>query len=394
MAARRNSYETASRTARRRRPRSKSKKTGGSSDGGATPNARQQRAVLATGELDAAATAAKHLTPADPLIADLRSLITESQIGDTVARYSGAANLNGSSSVRVISRNAHHKRDNERAVAQLVVDFSFRDTIKARPLQFPFLGSAYRDNVEARFVTTTAKAVVIVAAHLDSTAKGDGNGYDPSTGRAPGADDDATGIAAVLAIARAVDRLHAATTSKCEIRFVLFNAEEENFLGSADYVSQWPSSGPPLLAVVQLDMLGRRPKPRAGGKLPFEIHTGADDDYVEAWSRSLAGVLDAVVPKVAPELVPLVYPGASNLDPAQGRSDHKSFHSAGWGAVVVSEEFYTGPDATPPVPLPNETYHRSSDVIDQVDSGYAASIARVTAAAAIVIARSYDVRHP
>lgn len=340
--------------------------------------------------LESAAAAANELPSDDPLIARLRAEITPREIRDTIARYSGAAPLGGTSSGRIASRHVAH-RDNLRAVAQLVHDFAAIAGLAARPLPF-WLDAVggYRSNVEARLRTMAEReAVVLVTAHVDSTAKFE-SGYDPAISRAPGADDDASGMAAVLAIARAVGRWGAVADSACEIRFVLFNAEESNLAGSRRYAETWPADGPPLLAVVQLDMVGYRSRCLRDGRHPFEIHASASQcPSTTSWSLAIAHVIAAVAATVAPDLAPHVYPGDLQLDPAYGRSDHSSFHRRDVGAVVISENVHRGPDASSPPPSPNAGYHRYTDTVDAIDATYAASIARVTAAAVVLMARSY-----
>jgi hypothetical protein len=66
------------------------------------------------------------------------------------------------------------------------------------------------------------RRVQLVAAHFDST---------PFT---PGADDNASAVAAMLACAKAV----AKETPKCPIMFVSFNREEDGLLGSKEFVKQ------------------------------------------------------------------------------------------------------------------------------------------------------------
>ena len=340
-------------------------------------------------ELAAAADAAAALSPTDPLISGLHAELTARDIRDVVARYAGAEPLGSTSSERVKSRHAAH-RDNERVVAQLIADFSIAPKATARALRFWFAAvGGYRRNVEVRFATTEKpEAVILLTAHLDSTAKSEG-GFNGAVSDAPGADDNASGIGGLLAIARAVNRLHC--VSRCEIRLVLFNAEEYGFAGSMHYVANLPHA-PALLGAIQLDMIGHRSRRTSNGTYPFEIHCRAHDASTTAWSLAIARVMQYLTPKVAPELDVQVYPGALGTDPGQGRSDHASFHNKGIGAVAVSEDVYPGPDADSPGPSPNGAYHRYSDTAGTVDTNYAAAIARVVAAAAIVIARSYDAR--
>jgi len=93
-----------------------------------------------------------------------------------------------------------------------------------------------------------ATRVVIVAAHLDSINL-DGGPAAP----APGADDNASGSAGVLEIARAL----ADRQSSDELRFILFGAEELGLLGSRHYVGRLAAAERSrIAAVINMDMIG------------------------------------------------------------------------------------------------------------------------------------------
>jgi carboxypeptidase Q len=81
--------------------------------------------------------------------------------------------------------------------------------------------------------------VVIVGAHLDS--------WQPGTG----AQDNGTGVASVLEVARAIKSLNRPPSRT--IRFVLFGGEEEGLLGSAAYVRQHMADLPKIDAVLITD---------------------------------------------------------------------------------------------------------------------------------------------
>jgi Zn-dependent M28 family amino/carboxypeptidase len=78
-------------------------------------------------------------------------------------------------------------------------------------------------NVIADTRAGNPKKVVVVGAHLDSVADG------------PGINDNGTGSAAILEVARQMDRLH--IRPKNRVRFAWWGAEEFNLLGSEHYVS-------------------------------------------------------------------------------------------------------------------------------------------------------------
>ncbi|MDH6238311.1 M28 family metallopeptidase [Cryobacterium sp. CG_9.6] len=90
--------------------------------------------------------------------------------------------------------------------------------------------------------------LVLVTAHLDSINHADG-----PLAPAPGADDNASGSAGVLEIARIL----ADRADDQDLRLVLFGGEEEGLLGSEQYVqglSQRDRNR--LLAVINMDMVG------------------------------------------------------------------------------------------------------------------------------------------
>lgn len=93
----------------------------------------------------------------------------------------------------------------------------------------------------------TPRGVVIVGAHLDSINTSGG-----ATAPAPGADDDGSGSAGVLSIARAF-KDHAAIH---DLRLVLFGGEEQGLFGSKQYVASLPSAQRKRIrAVVHMDMI-------------------------------------------------------------------------------------------------------------------------------------------
>ena len=126
-------------------------------------------------------------------------------------------------------------------------------------------------NVEAELPGLVPGEVVLVTAHLDSTAAfGDGP-YNPTTMPAPGSDDDGSGVAAVLAIAEALTGLSARTSPpKRAIRFVLFNAEEDGMVGSKAYARDEAAQAAPIVAVLQIDMIGYNVNPPRS----YEVHAG------------------------------------------------------------------------------------------------------------------------
>ena len=191
-----------------------------------------------------------------------------------------------------------------------------------------------------------AHEAVLVGAHYDHLGRGGEGSLAPDQVGAvhPGADDNASGTAAVLGLARA---FAAAGGAPRTLVFVLFAGEEMGLLGSTHYVKQPAHPLAATVLMLNLDMVGR---PREGRLYVSGVDGGTG-------LRALVGSLPA------PDLTPVL--GGDPFAP----SDHTPFYAAGRPVLF----FFTGahPD-----------YHRPSDTWEKID---AAGLAAVTAFAARVV---------
>ena len=96
---------------------------------------------------------------------------------------------------------------------------------------------------------------VVVGAHYDHLGKGQmGHMFGPVGSVYHGADDNASGTAAVLELAA---KLRAAGPLPRSVLFVLFTGEEEGLIGSAYFVKHPPIPLDHVAAMLNLDMVGR-----------------------------------------------------------------------------------------------------------------------------------------
>jgi bacterial leucyl aminopeptidase len=315
---------------------------------------------------------------------EILSRLTDASIEKNIDAYIGTAPLgDGGDAVR--SRHIH-SADNERVVNALAKHFSsVSDQLRVRLHPFTHEGKRLF-NVEAELGPDGSGELVLVTAHLDSTAAFSPP-YDPRTDYAPGADDDASGVAGVLAIAEAIASLATLRPPERAVRFVLFNAEEHGLVGSKAYARDQAAKAAPIVAVLQMDMIGYNVEaPRT-----WELHAGYwPSQEVQRRSLALAERVSRLTGQVSPELqAPQLYvsqgPLPADRDPAESRSDHAAFQERGYPACVASEDFFAGPDAHAPEPEGNPHYHQKEDTF--VDASYAADIARVVAASAWMLAR-------
>ncbi len=213
------------------------------------------------------------------------------------------------------------------------------------------LQGPYR-NVVASPRQQDAAPLPLVGAHYDSV---------PDT---PGADDNASGVAALLEVAG-----RAAAAGRAAL-FVAFNGEEDGLLGSRDFVRSW--QGPQVTCAHVLEMVGyrttapgsqRSPVPLPGAPTVGDflgIVAGAGGvpelDRVLRAARSLPG---------GPKVVGLkTYFGLHRRIPDLGRSDHAPFWEAGVPALMWTDT----------AEFRNPHYHRPSDTPDTLDYAFMAGV--------------------
>lgn len=96
-----------------------------------------------------------------------------------------------------------------------------------------------------------ADEVVVLGGHLDSVSFDGGGTSDPNF-IAPGADDDASGIAVLSEVARVA--MVTGFRPERTVQLIGYAAEEIGLVGSADIANQYADDGVDVVAVLQLDM--------------------------------------------------------------------------------------------------------------------------------------------
>jgi hypothetical protein len=291
----------------------------------------------------------------------------------------------GASPILIQSRHTFHPH-NAVAVSALAERLSaICGPAQVRLHEFGFVGHTF-SNVEAE-IPGTSSELVVIGAHLDSTAAlTPGYPGHETTGAAPGADDDASGIAGLLAAAQVLKALADVSPPQRTIRFLLFNAEEQGLQGSPKYSGDLKGTGQGVAAMIQMDMIGWASPPHPPGR--FEVHGAGPDDFsssIHASSQQLSQIVVDAAAQVSPTLQAELHPQAGcDHDPAAGRSDHSAFHTEGWRACLVCEDLFAG-SCDAPSQAGNPDYHRQSDLT--IDYAYAADVARTVAAAAWMVAK-------
>lgn len=209
-----------------------------------------------------------------------------------------------------------------------------------------------RNVVASKPGASSPETIVVIGAHFDGVARTAADGRTSLLDRenpAPAADDNATGVAAVLAAARVLAPLEFDRT----LRFVAFSAEEAGSLGSAHYAAEAARKGERIVAMISVDMIG------GVSREPEDLDIFAD-------GRS-AGLLDRITNQAriyAPEL-----PLYRIVDDRYDGSDHGPFWNNGYPAVCLMEDYYPS----------SRSYHSPADTVETVHFPFFLGAARLAA---------------
>jgi hypothetical protein len=206
-------------------------------------------------------------------------------------------------------------------------------------------------NLEATLPgTSRPQEVIVLGAHYD-TAEG-----------APGADDNASGVAGVLELARAFALARQSRT----VRFVFFpNEEPPSFptadMGSRHYATDARARNDQIVAMLSIESIGYYDTEKGSQRYPFPLNLAYPDvgDFIgfvsNLKSRSL--VHRAIAAFRAHAALPTQGAAAPSWVPGVWWSDHWSFWREGYPAIMITDT----------APYRNPFYHTPEDTADKLD---------------------------
>lgn len=197
----------------------------------------------------------------------------------------------------------------------------------------------------------TALPQLCIGAHLDSRPD------------SPGADDNASAVAALLEIARLLPPVWP-KSPRMGIELVAFDLEENNMLGGEAHARQYAAAGIDLRGMVSLEMLGYcDPRPGAQslprglkGKYPETgdfiaiIGNQVSQPLIDRWRAGM---------QRSPELKVewLSVPQNGEYLQATRLSDHSPFWDMGYAALMITDTSF----------MRNPHYHLASDTLETLD---------------------------
>ena len=219
--------------------------------------------------------------------------------------------------------------------------------LDAKEDSFQWEGRSYKNIVAEKKGRTSPGRVFIVGAHYD-TVQG-----------TPGADDNASGVAVLLEIARNIQSVSLEGT----VRLIAFTLEEYNFVGSARYVESLKKEKEEILGMISLEMVGfTGPRQDYPPYLDPKYYPNTGDFIAIVGNEGSKKLLEKVchsfkthIPQLPLEF--LVVPGNGEKMEEVRLSDHSTFWDEGLPALLVTDTSF----------MRNPNYHLPSDEIETLN---------------------------
>jgi Peptidase family M28 len=207
---------------------------------------------------------------------------------------------------------------------------------------------------------------LVVGAHYDAC------------GELPGADDNASGVAGLLELARLLGR----EDLPAPLELVAYSTEEPPFFGSAEMGSAEHAAGlgsvAQLTGMISLEMIGFYSAEQPAPSWPIRLLYPSAGDFVlitGRWEdRKLIESVKSAM-RTVPKLKVESYCGPTGL--GSDLSDHRNYWSIGASAVMITDTAF----------VRNANYHLPSDTADTLDYPLMARTVDGVARAAVAILR-------
>ena len=219
--------------------------------------------------------------------------------------------------------------------------------------------------------TVTPERVFVLGAHFDSVAG------------SPGADDNASGVAGLLEIARILAGLH----PDASIELVGFALEENGKVGSTHYAQAASTAGVDVIGMIAFEMIAYTCQ-SPGCQVAFADIPGCLDvepagvnvgNYIADLGNDASAALLGSFRDAAVSWVPTLVVGTAQVAgtgtcfSATRRSDHAPFWDRGYRALMITDT----------ADYRNPNYHQPSDTLATLDLPFARLVTQATLATVV-----------
>lgn len=204
----------------------------------------------------------------------------------------------------------------------------------------------------------SSRRPLLVGAHYDGPLQ------------SPGADDNASGLVALLELARR----WAANPPRRPVWLVAFDQEEWGMVGSSALAQELRAIDQPIKLMVSLEMLAFTSAEQSYPHAAMRALYGDRGDFIALVANTgaawlLPGLAGAMGNHVVTKVLPVPFGG--RLIPDVRLSDHSPFWDAGYDALMVTDTSF----------MRNPHYHRMSDTVDTLDLPFFCGVVEGLAAA-------------
>ncbi len=219
--------------------------------------------------------------------------------------------------------------------------------LSSMPIQVKYHQWKYEDKTGENIIATitgkaSSKNIIIGCAHYDTIEI------------SPGADDDGSGVAAILMMTSILSQYDHNST----IKLILFSGEEQGLLGSKEYVKELEEQDANIIGILALDKIGYT------GEQGTTIRHHADPasswmiDLTEEITKKYKDEIDLNIQRL----------------PFDGSSDHKAFVDKGYSGSNLVEETL------------NPYYHTSEDLLKHMNISYLKKVCQLATCTIATIA--------
>ena len=268
-------------------------------------------------------------------VTDLMNEVSQDSLIKVIREFSGEdpTVVNGST-VTILNR---HSSNNDVAADYIKQKLSALNNVTVNDIVYSTNG---RNIVATQLGKTNPNDIYIICAHYDTVAN-----YC--------ADDNASGTAAILEIARILSTQCLDNT----IIYAFWDEEEQGLLGATNYATTAKANNDNILGVYNIDMMA---------------YDGDGDNDFDIDVRNIANSI-----ALKDDLLTTLSSSGLNLnvnvvDPGTPLSDHKPFWDEGYSAMLVGESWFNN-DETP-------NYHTANDKVADLDMDYFTDLAKLAMA--------------
>ena len=222
------------------------------------------------------------------------------------------------------------------------------------PARFtPSRGYQGKNLIATKRGTTQAERVLELGAHHDTFGT-------------PGADDNSSGVAGVLEVARVL------ATVPTTIRFCFFDFEEFGCLGSIEHVKKIKASAEKFEGILVFEMIGYAVSGENTQETPLRIpgfvSPSRTGNFIavlgDMRSGSLGGAFERAADRLNPQLPYFSLNRLAGFLKDAARSDHSAYWEASLPGVMITDT----------ANFRNPHYHRSTDTIETLNFEFMARV--------------------